>query len=103
MFSKYFVAICQIKPLLALDEQICVGLSIFDLSKLLMYEFQYKYIGRKHYNQSKLLFTNKDCLTVWFMEWKQIMFMEISKDIKICLILVIIHKFQHFLILSLKK
>ena len=68
-----------------------------------MYEFQYKYIGRKYYNQSKLLFTNKDCLTVWFMEWKQIMFMEISKDIKICLILVIIHKFQHFLILSMKK
>ena len=33
-----------------------------DFSKLLMYEFHYKYIGRKFNNNDKLLFTDKDSL-----------------------------------------
>ena len=60
IFSKNFVAINEIKPVLILNKPIYVGFSILDLSKLLMYEFHYKYIKSKF--DAKLLFTNKDSL-----------------------------------------
>ena len=41
MFTKNFVAIHEIKPVLTLDKPIYVGFSIPDLSKLIMYEFHY--------------------------------------------------------------
>ena len=44
IFSKTFVAIHEIKPVLILNKPIYVGFSILDLSKLLMYEFHYKYV-----------------------------------------------------------
>ena len=47
IFSKHFVAIHEIKPVLTLNKPISVGFSILDLSKYLMYEFHYKYIKSK--------------------------------------------------------
>ena len=38
-FSKNFVALHEIKPVLTLNKSIYLGFSILDLSKLLMYEF----------------------------------------------------------------
>ena len=60
IFSKHFVAIDEIKPVLALNKPIYVGFSILDLSKLLRYEFHYKYIKNKF--DAKLLFTDTDSL-----------------------------------------
>ena len=60
IFSKYFVAIHKIKPVLTLNKPIYVGFSILDLSKLLMYEFHYKYIKSKF--DAKLLLTDTDSL-----------------------------------------
>ena len=60
IFSKSFVAIHEIKPVLTLNKPIYVGFSILDLSKLLMYEFHYKYIKSKF--DAKLLFTDTDSL-----------------------------------------
>ena len=59
-FSKNFVAIHEIKPILTLDKPICVGFSILHLSKLLMYEFHYQYIKGKF--SANLLFTDTDSL-----------------------------------------
>ena len=56
IFSKNFVAIHKIKPVLILNKPIYVGFNILDLSKIFMYEFHYKYIGSKF--DAKLLFTN---------------------------------------------
>ena len=47
IFSKDFVAMHQIKPVLILNKPIYVGFSILDLSKLLMCKFHYEYIKNK--------------------------------------------------------
>ena len=60
IFCKNFVAIHEIKPVLILNKPIYAGFSILDLSKLLMYEFHYKYIKSKF--DAKLLFTDTDSL-----------------------------------------
>ena len=44
IFSRHFVAIYEIKPVLTLDKPIYVGFSILDFRKLLMYDFHYNYI-----------------------------------------------------------
>ena len=58
-FSKNFVAIHELKPVLTLNKPIYVGFSILDLSKYLMYEFHCNYIKSKF--DAKLLFTDTDC------------------------------------------
>ena len=60
IFSKNFVAIHKIKPVLTFNKPVYVGISILDLSKLLMYELHYKYIKSKF--DAKLLFTDTDSL-----------------------------------------
>ena len=60
IFSKNFVAVYGIKPVLTLNKPIYVGFSILELSKSLMYEFHYKYIKNKF--DTKLLFTDTDSL-----------------------------------------
>ena len=60
VFSENFVAIHKIKPVLTLNKPIYVGLGMLDLSKVLMYEFHYKYIKSKF--DAKLLFTDTDSL-----------------------------------------
>ena len=47
IFSKCFVAINEIKPVLTLNKPVYAGFSILDLSELLMYKFHYKYIESK--------------------------------------------------------
>ena len=44
IFTKNFVVIHEIKLVLTLNKPIYVGLSMLDLSKLLMYKFHYEYI-----------------------------------------------------------
>ena len=60
IFSENFVAIHEIKPVLTFNKPIYVGFSILDLSKILTYEFHYKYMKNKF--DAKLLFTDADSL-----------------------------------------
>ena len=60
IFSKNFVAVHRIKPVLALNKPLYVGFSTLELSKSLMNEFHYGYIKNKF--DAKLLFTDTDSL-----------------------------------------
>ena len=60
VFSKKFVAIHEIKPVLTLNKPISAGFSILDLSKYLMYKFHYKCIKSKF--DVNLLFTDTGSL-----------------------------------------
>ena len=97
IFSKNLVAIHEIKPVLTLDKLIYAGFSILDLSKLLMYQFHYKYF--KKYN-ANLLFTDTDSF-VYVIETNDVH--EIFMKIKVYLISVTIQKSQIFFVLPIKK
>ena len=61
IFDKNYAAIHGIKPIFTLNKPIHVRFTILELSKLLMYDFHYKFI--KKYFDAKLLFTDTDSLT----------------------------------------
>ena len=60
IFSKNFLAIHGIKPVLTYDKPIYVRFTILDVSKLLTYESHQKYIKIKF--NATLLFTHTDSL-----------------------------------------
>ena len=58
LVSKDFATIHEIKPVVTINKLIYVAFSILYLSKLLMYEFHYKFHFIKY--SANLLFTNAD-------------------------------------------
>ena len=60
ILNKSVVTMHKTKPGLTIDKPIDLGLSILDLSKLLIYEFHQKYIKRKF--NANLLFANTESL-----------------------------------------
>ena len=63
MFNENLFAINRIKEELVLNRPIYVGMAILDLSKLLMYDFQYNYMLKKYDRKNiKLMFTDTDSL-----------------------------------------
>ena len=92
IFKKNFAAIHEIKLVLILNKPIYVVFTVLDLSKWLMYDFQYSFI-KKTFNV-ELLLTDTDSLTYKiksenvykeFFKWKDLFdFSKYSKDSKFC-------------------
>ena len=90
LFDKNFAAIHEIKPVLVLKEPIYVVFKVLDLSKWLMYGFDYNFI-KKNFS-AELLFSDTDSLTYEiksenfykeFFKWKNLFdFSNYLKDSK---------------------
>ena len=79
IFSKSFTAVHQIKSVLTLNKPVYVRFCILELSKLLMYQFHFKYVKNKF--DAKLLFTDTDSL-VYEIKSEDV-YEECFKDIKL--------------------
>ena len=60
-FGKDYAAIHEIKPILILDKPTYIGFAVLDLSKWLMYDFNYNFSKTKF--NAELSFTDTDTLT----------------------------------------
>ena len=63
IFNKNLMAVYKVKETLTLNRPAYVGMCILDLSKMLMYDFHYKYIKRKYNDRARIMFTDTDSLT----------------------------------------
>ena len=61
IFDKDYAAIHEIKPVLTLKKPICVGFTVLELSRWLIYDFHYNFI--KKIFDAELLFPDTDSLT----------------------------------------
>ena len=60
IFNKNLVSVHMKKTSLTMNKPVYLGMSILELSKIIMFDFHYKYIKPKYGNKAKLLFTDTD-------------------------------------------
>ena len=63
IFDENLIAVHMKTTKLYFNKPVYLGMSILDLSKSLMYNFQYNYIKTKYGDNAKLLFTDTDSLS----------------------------------------
>ena len=63
-FSEHLMAIEMKKTRVKMTKPIYLGMSILDISKILMYEFWYDYIKPKHGDRAKLCYTDTDSFVI---------------------------------------
>ena len=80
IFSEDQVAIHRKKTKLVFNKPVYLSICILDLSKTLMYDFQYNYIKRKYGDKAKFLLTDKDS-TMYKIQTEDF-YKDISEDVK---------------------
>ena len=63
-FSENLLAIEMKKTKVKMNKPVYLGMSILDISKTLMYEFWYDYIGPKYGDKAKLCYTDTDSFII---------------------------------------
>ena len=63
-FSENFLATKMKKTKVKMNKPVYLGMSILDISKTLMYKFQYDYINRKYEDRVKLYYTDTDSFII---------------------------------------
>ena len=60
IFNENLISVHMKKTSLTMNKPVYLGMCILDLSKVIMFDFHYKYIKPKYENKAKLLFTDTD-------------------------------------------
>ena len=60
IFNENLVSVHMKKTSLTMNKPVYLGMCILDLSKIIMYDFHYRYIKPKYGSKAKLLFTDTD-------------------------------------------
>ena len=82
-FSDNLMAIEMKKTKVKMTKPLYLGMSILDISKILMYEFWYNYIIPKYGDRAKLCYTDTDSFIIYIKT--EDFFEDISNDIEKCL------------------
>ena len=80
IFNENLVSVHMKKTSLTMNKPVYLGMSILDLSKIVMYDFHYRYIKPKYGSKAKLLFTDTDSL-LYEIETEDF-YKDISGDVK---------------------
>ena len=80
IFNENLVSVHMKKTSLTMNKPVYLGMSILDLSKIVMYDFHYRYIKKKYGSKAKLLFTDTDSL-LYEIETEDF-YKDISGDVK---------------------
>ena len=80
IFNENLVSVHMKKTSLTMNKPVYLGMCILDLSKIIMYDFHYKYIKPKYGSKAKLLFTDTDSF-LYEIETKDF-YKDISGDVK---------------------
>ena len=76
-FSDHLMAIEMRKTRVKINKSLYLGMSILDISKILMYEFWYNYIIPKYGDKAKLCYTDTDSFIIYIktkdlkMNWEE--------------------------------
>ena len=79
-FSEHFMAIEMKKTRVKMIKPLYLGISILDISKKLIYQFWYDYIGPKYGDKAKLCYTVTDSFVVHIKT--EDFFGDISNDVE---------------------
>ena len=78
-FSEHLMAIEMKKIRVKIAKPLYLGMSILDISKILMYKFWYDYINPKYGDRTKLCYTDTDSLIIYIKT--KYFFEDISNDV----------------------
>ena len=79
-FSDHLMAIEMKKTRVKMTKPLYLGMSILDISKILMYEFWYNYIIPKYGDKAKLCYTDTDSFIIYIKT--EDFFEDISNDVE---------------------
>ena len=77
-FSDHLMAVEMKKTRVKMTKPLYLGMSILDISKILMYEFWYDYISPKNGDRAKLCYTDTDSFVIYIKT--EYFFGDISND-----------------------